>query len=98
MMKISEAIRKGCQVCPNQAFNSFFFEADHAACALGAAGIGAGIQPTRVDQATLFLQFPVLGDDFLDTLESFYHRILFWNDQMRWTREEIADRLEEMDV
>lgn len=97
-MKLSNAILKGCEIAPLQAFRSY--TSDQAACALGAAYLGAGaVKPgervTLASQlrlgakvgASLFttVQHPETGRfDDVPTI------VIELNDRHRWTREKIA--------
>lgn len=107
-MKLSEAIRKGCEMVPQQAFNRFHVTTDFGTiecCALGAAYIGMRNQPQVGDY----------GNSIYEWLDQWFNlerpAVAWWraphdqdktlgyvitrlNDRFRWPREQIADWLE----
>lgn len=84
-MKLSEAIRKGCEqsVFCTHHYRRELPDGSIGACALGAAMLGAGMK--TIDE--LYMLYP-----FLDSLED---EIYHYNDYLRRSRESTADWLEE---
>lgn len=99
-MKLSDAILKGCEIIPRQAFGVAFVDADgekchpedaFAACALGAAEIATGLQDlSNVYPAFAIYDCPECGSDIRRGSV-----IVHLNDDHRWSRERIAEWLKE---
>ena len=99
-MKLSEAIRQGCEAYPHKCKHGYFQNGDKA-CALGAAiasyvgrrpdspyDIAEKILPGRMH----IFRNPVTGET-----DSMYNIIIDLNDSEDWTREQIADWLDTAD-
>jgi len=95
-MKLSEAIRRGCKVKPVQCHGQYYGAGD-AACALGAACSGAGFNIAfDLITVTLISQWPFLWPvQYIGTTAlAFAVTIADMNDELHYTREEIADFVE----
>ena len=89
-MKLSDAIRKGTKIRPNQCFGTYFDQ--RRSCVVGAAYEGAfgndGVgMPLSEYLETRFPELRVR----IDWDWSLHAAILNLNDEARWSREEIAD-------
>lgn len=109
-MKLSEAIRAGCLMKPVQGFGSKSIETTQdKVCVLGAAGCGAGMNNDNWGTAFTKLrdEFPILNERVAEPPESIRlyspkdNRLqtCMWilNDAFRWTRERIADWVEQIE-
>lgn len=116
-MKLSEAILAGCEISEPLTTTELIkieYVGEISACALGAAGLGAGLDPVelqnRGDQYYMLSEiFPVLAEKYSypESLSSrkiyFQKRPLMeviWklNDNEGWTRERIAEWLRSIDL
>ena len=110
-MKASELLRKGCSIIPTQAFRAMWNKPGlvhtamllkeqcvkiDTACALGTIVIAKiGAEPKRIYRVDdlfntwAWVSQKLLGDELVVQVAS-------WNDDDCLTREEIADKLEEM--
>lgn len=108
-MKLSEAIRKGC-VKP-QGTGPWSIKTDNDThCVLGAAGVGAGIHLENNQQAydVLEARFPILKERVVNPPMVIRHMMtgatklseVLWytNDVHGWTRERLADFVEEVEA
>lgn len=103
-MKLSEAMRKGCESTKSLK-DSLFDDNYSAACAIGAAYIGRFGDPRKFD-GDWIMRFREEFEKELMTIIEHPERswemdrveilIMLLNDMEDWTREEIADWLEEI--
>lgn len=82
---LAEAIRKGCAIRPRQCIQSFY-GGEFASCALGAAGDGLGWSAHDIDDFPRVTGLPM----------SLAYCIVDRNDYGQWTREAIANRLDDV--
>lgn len=107
MMRLSEAIRLGAMMRPNQAFYNLYDVDDEATCALGAAAEALGILDTEAIGGGYTAKAPVEWKAFvLQTVqcpECHYSIdkvdacIVHLNNEHRWSRERIADWVEALE-
>jgi len=84
-MKLSEAILKGCEMTPKQAFHWIGFPGA-ATCAIGAALEGIGVK--RLQSHRVYEAFPGLTRFVVSEIQA-------RNDVSKWSRERIASWLAE---
>lgn len=96
-MKVSEAIRLGLKYAPIQAFGGMRPTMD-SACAIGTAVLGANGAATRFTDisALVYNKCPACGPTCNSVWEfsKLYGVVIHLNDNVRWSRERIADWLE----
>lgn len=108
-MKLSDAIRRGAEKTTQNRFTYFNADASSVssastACALGAAVIGAGLTDMYYPLQRLMVKFPVLAKRGItcpacrgtDAILS--DVIVCLNDHYVWTREQIADWLDTLNL
>jgi len=101
-LKPSEAIRKGCELVPKQAFHQIYppkriARSAEAACALGAMLIGARpeiLAEWRADPAAVVTSRVVLEVYKMWPFRPIAGMVIHLNDTVGLSREEIADWLE----
>ena len=101
-MDLPEAIRLGCTMSkPNKTTLQEFRYGEIYACALGAAALAVGIHCYDVDDDetdaydALFAMWPELNSELERSGLELIDRIAHKNDGLSWTRERIADWVEE---
>jgi hypothetical protein len=98
-MKLSEAIREGAKLRP-QAFGSYFNK-NGRSCALGAAYEACtGEKNIDLSNPTFWNAYPELlemqrVDSPYESFSYLKSAILYLNDRAKWTREQIADFVEQ---
>lgn len=91
VQQLADAIRQGARLRP-QAFHRY--SSNGASCALGAAAEAIGIKIDTEDPFDALLQaFPVLCYREAENGMRLFEWIFYSNDELRLTREEIADKL-----
>ncbi len=93
-MKLSEAIRKGCEIIPTKTKMLYIGKNGETACALGAAGVAVGIPKMEISSEKLAKHFPSLVDSRTGYATKLFAEITDMNDLSDMTREQIADELE----
>jgi hypothetical protein len=106
-MKLSEAIRLGAMLRPQQAFYVQFDEGENATCALGAAAEAAGILDLSVPNGYSG-KAPEAWRPLVMTRSAcpacglratrVDNQIIHLNNYHRWTREQIADWVETIEA
>jgi hypothetical protein len=104
-MKLFEAMRLG-SMATKQGFGSGSIYSNTAPCALGAARLAAGIQYSSEYDGTVYVSmrtaFPVLETsvnvpELSNPRTSLVEAIWRMNDELRWSRERIADFVEQVE-
>jgi hypothetical protein len=102
-MKLSTAIRKGAKLKPLQHFGDFYNVDRTASCAFGAACDAVSADPTICDICDIF---PITSFTNVECPECHYpsfgrfemiELVPHLNDTHRWTRERIADFVEQVE-
>jgi hypothetical protein len=100
--ELADAMRAGCLLRPRKAYRAYF--RGGAACALGAAAIGRGVTLPRLNKpAALEKLFPILNSKVRDPENrkakwKLGPLIVCLNDARGWSRERIADWLDQRGV
>ncbi|HVA82346.1 MAG TPA: hypothetical protein VNF29_15570 [Candidatus Binataceae bacterium] len=93
--EFAELIRRGCKMAPRQAFGRYF-EGRDAACAIGAAILGAGMPVERNTDFWLTVEESSF-DSFISRFiggQYLHDLIVRMNDKRKLSREVIADWLD----
>ena len=97
-MKLSEAIREGAKLRP-QCTSGEYFDLDGTSCAMGAAFEAetghTNLSNDRLEHAFPELARPTKKPINYGTSGSLEYAIARLNDEYKWTREQIADWVEE---
>ncbi len=93
-IKPSEAIRLGCLIAPQQAFNHYLSGDGAAACALGAAALGWNTDPVEAQFLIEDVLLPRTVCPEPGCTDGHFGWPAILNDTHRWSRERIADWLE----
>lgn len=94
---LAQAIRRGCQNFPNQSYGEYY--GSMSACAMGAAASVMRIEPIAIDCPEVPV-CPIRTDCNLNDLSirrgMLFNAVVHLNDDHRWTRERIADWLDQL--
>lgn len=92
-MKLSDAIREGTKQYPTQIHTGQYFDGLDGACALGCA------LAVELDYAAIWIAHPCINNGIAhpvtNTTCTIYSAVTDLNDNRGWTREAIADWLQE---